>query len=133
MTEDWSAIPEWINKADGDWAMLRLAQSQPGLEDGVVFHAHQCVEKLLKACLIQQGQPIRKIHDLVALSQQLHASDASWNWEEQELDDLTSAGVLGRYPGFETSAEEAAEIAELTARLRQALLQRLGVPPEATA
>jgi HEPN domain-containing protein len=79
MAEDWSAIPEWIDKADGDWAMLRLAQSQPGLEDGVAFHPHQCVEKLLKACLIQQGESFRKIHDLVALSRQLHAADVTWN------------------------------------------------------
>ena len=40
---------------------------------------------------------------------------ASW------LADLSSGAVLARYPGFETSAEEQAELVELASNLRQAL------------
>jgi hypothetical protein len=36
-----------------------------------------------------------------------------------------------RYPGFDTSTEELQELKGLAARLRQALLLRLGLPTEA--
>ena len=69
MVEPWSAVPEWMAKAEGDWEALEilLTRDSPGLRDAVVFHAQQCVEKLLKARLIQLGQPVDKIHDLAAL------------------------------------------------------------------
>lgn len=73
MAEPWSAVPEWIAKAEGDWEALEilLTRNTPGLRDAVVFHAQQCVEKLLKARLIQLGQAVDKIHDLATLSRQL--------------------------------------------------------------
>ena len=46
----------------------------------MVFHAQQCVEKLLKARLIQLGQMVDKTHDLAALSRQLEVVDDQWNW-----------------------------------------------------
>jgi HEPN domain-containing protein len=83
----------------------------------VVFHAQQCVEKLLKARLIQLGQPVDKIHDLAALSRQLEAVD---------LSDLSSGAVLARHPGFETSAEEQDELVHIASGLREALRILLG-------
>ena len=115
-------------KAEGDWEALEilLTRDSPGLRDAVVFHAQQCVEKLLKARLIQRGQPVDKIHDLAALSRQLGAVDGQWSWESEELTDLSSGAVLARYPGFETSAEEQAELVESASRLRDALKILLG-------
>jgi HEPN domain-containing protein len=128
MVEPWSAVPEWIAKAEGDWEALEilLTRNSPGLRDAVVFHAQQCVEKLLKARLIQRGQPVDKIHDLAALSRQLEAVDSQWRWNSEELADLSSGAVLARYPGFETSAEEQAELVECASRLRDALKILLG-------
>jgi HEPN domain-containing protein len=128
MAEPWSAVPEWITKAEGDWEALEilLTRNTPGLRDAVVFHAQQCVEKLLKARLIQLGQTVDRIHDLAALSHQLEAVDDQWSWDGEELADLSSGAVLARYPGFETSAEEQAELVELAGNLRQALRTLLG-------
>lgn len=128
MDEGWSAVPEWIAKADGDWEVLEilLTRNSPGLRDAVVFHAQQCVEKLLKARLIQLGQPVDKIHDLAALSRQLEAVDDQWSWDGEDLADLSSGAVLARYPGFETSAEEQEELVQIASRLRQALTILLG-------
>ena len=128
MVEPWSAVPEWIAKAEGDWEALEilLSRSTPGLRDSVVFHAQQSVEKLLKARLIQLGQPVDKIHDLAALSRQLEVVDDQWSWDDQELADLSAGAVLARYPGFETSAEEQAELVELASKVRQALRILLG-------
>lgn len=128
MAEPWSAVPEWIAKAEGDWEALEilLARNTPGLRDAVVFHAQQCVEKLLKARLIQLGQTVDKIHDLATLSRQLEAVDRQWSWDGEELADLSTGAVLARYPGFETSAEEQADLVQIASRLRQALRILLG-------
>jgi hypothetical protein len=128
MAEAWTAVPEWIAKAEGDWEALEilLTRNTPGLRDAVVFHAQQCVEKLLKARLIQLGQMVDKTHDLAALSRQLEVVDDQWNWDVEDLADLSSGAVLARYPGFETSAEEQADLVELASRLRQALRMLLG-------
>ena len=50
MAEPWSAVPEWMAKAEGDWEALEilLSRNSPRLRVSVVFHAQQCVEKLLK-------------------------------------------------------------------------------------
>ena len=132
MVEPWSAVPEWMIKAEGDWEALEilLTRNSPGLRDAVVFHAQQYVEKLLKARLIQLGQPVDKIHDLAALSRQLEAVDGQWSWDSEELADLSSGAVLARYPGFETSAEEQAELVELASHLRRALRILLGSEEE---
>jgi len=123
MVEPWSAVPEWMIKAEGDWEALEILQTRnsPGLRDAVVFHAQQCVEKLLKARLIQLGQPVDKIHDLAALSRQLEAVDGQWSWDAEDLSDLSSGAVLARYPGFETSAEEQVELVQIARGLREAL------------
>lgn len=90
MAEPWSAVPEWIAKAEGDWEALEilLTRNTPGLRDAVVFHAQQSVEKLLKARLIQLGQMVDKIHDLAALSRQLEAVDGQWRWDGEVQADL---------------------------------------------
>ena len=84
---------------------------------------------MLKARLIQLGQTIRKTHDLASLSVALQAADAQWRWDASELDDLRDAGVMNRYPGFDTSEQEMQDLMELSARLRQALLNELGMSP----
>ena len=98
MAEPWSAVPEWIGKADGDWEALEilLSGNSPRLGDSVVFHAQQCVEKLLKARLIQLGHPVEKTHDLATLSRKLEAVDRQWSWDAEELSDLSSGAVLAR-------------------------------------
>lgn len=67
-----------------------------------------------------------RIHDLAGLSRQLQAVDGQWSWDEEELADLSSGAVLARYPGFETSAEEQAELVEVASTVRQALKILLG-------
>ena len=104
MAEGWTAVPEWLAKAEGDWEALELlvAKGSPGLRDAILFHAQQCIEKLIKARLIQLGHSVNKTHDLFVLSRQLKTVDSQWSWDDDELADLTSGAVLARYPGFET-------------------------------
>jgi HEPN domain-containing protein len=127
MAEAWSAVPEWIRKAEADWAAASTLHSQNNeeLHDAVVFHAQQCVEKLLKARLIQLNQPIQKVHDLVAVSRHLTSVDSDWQWDEENLSDLSTGAVLARYPGFETTADDADELFVLAGEIRAALLTLL--------
>ncbi|MFO7628032.1 MAG: HEPN domain-containing protein [Prochlorococcaceae cyanobacterium] len=127
MAEAWSAVPEWVRKAEADWiaATTLHSQNEEALHDAVVFHAQQCVEKLLKARLIQLDQPIQKVHDLVAVSRQLANVDSDWQWDEEDLSDLSTGAVLARYPGFETTADDAAELMGLAGKIRMALLSLL--------
>jgi HEPN domain-containing protein len=127
MAEAWSAVPEWVRKAEADWIAAKTlhSQNEEVLHDAVVFHAQQCVEKLLKARLIQLNQPIQKVHDLVAVSRQLASVDSDWQWDEEDLSDLSTGAVLARYPGFETTADDAAELMALAGKMRIALLSLL--------
>ena len=87
----------------------------------MVFHAQQSVEKLLKARLIQLGQPWTKSMIWLPCLASWKPVDGQWSWDDEELADLSAGAVLARYPGFETSAEEQAELVEFASRLRQAL------------
>ena len=62
-------VKQWLLKARSD---LRTAEHTLGLTedcpyDTVCFHAHQCVEKSLKAVLVASQIPFRKTHDLEEL------------------------------------------------------------------
>ena len=65
------------------------------------------------------------MHDLVAVSRQLASVDSDWKWNEEDLSDLSSGAVMARYPGFKTTAEDAAELIDLAGRTRAALLPLL--------
>jgi hypothetical protein len=117
MAERNPVVEEWISKAEGDWdwTEIEVDRLTARMRDGYVYHLQQCVEK--------------KTHDLVRLSQLLQGVDPGWSWDEDELEDLTESGVMNRYPGFDTSTEELQELKGMAARLRQALLLRLGLNP----
>ena len=57
---------EWINKAEADFATAQRelqVQQRPNY-DAVCFHAQQCIEKYLKACLQEESIAFTKTHDL---------------------------------------------------------------------
>ena len=119
MAERNPLVEEWIAKAEGDWDWneVDLSLISPRMRDGYVYHLQECVEKLIKARLLQLAQMFKKTNDLVALSRTPQQLDPDWSWDEDELEDLTESGVMNRYPGF---------VKEMASRLRQALLLRLG-------
>ncbi len=65
------SVPVWIGRAQHDFdTMEAMAKVEDPPWDVVCFHAHQCVEKLLKACLIAKSNRPPRTHNLVDLLDQ---------------------------------------------------------------
>jgi HEPN domain-containing protein len=95
---------EWGQKAEGDYTVAAtLWQAESTVYDAICFHAQQCIEKYLKAWLVEHESTFPKTHDLEALAKQCLPSLPDLASLMDELRLLTSFAVEIRYPG--TSAE----------------------------
>ena len=113
-------VKEWRDKAEGDYATAQRelkAQQNPNY-DAVCFHAQQCIEKLMKAALIQRQIVPPKTHDLFLLDKLLRPVCTDWQTAVDELRFLTRAAVDFRYPGESADREEAEEALEICSTLR---------------
>ena len=100
---------EWINKAEADFASAGReyrARKRPNY-DAACFFAQQCVEKYLKARLVEAGIAFPKTHDLEALLDLVLAVEPHWNFFRSILVDLTAYAVAFRYPGDSATREMA--------------------------
>jgi HEPN domain-containing protein len=100
---------EWIAKAEGDFAMMERecqVQQDPNY-DGICFHAQQCAEKYLKARLCEADISFGKIHDLVALLEQILRIKPEWETFREDLAYLSDFSVTFRYPGESADRESA--------------------------
>ena len=116
-------VRQWVDKAERDFATARReleAVSAPNY-DAVCYHAQQCIEKLMKALLIQHGEPPPRTHGLITLNTLLIPLEAEWNAFPDELRFLTRAAVDFRYPGSTADMETAREAVAIATRLRSRL------------
>ncbi|OHB48623.1 MAG: hypothetical protein A2Y10_12140 [Planctomycetes bacterium GWF2_41_51] len=120
-------IEEWIRKADADYATASREMSvrEDTNFDAICFHSQQCIEKLMKALLIKNGQTPPKIHDLFHLSLLLSPVCKKWSCRHEDLRYLTRASVDFRYPGESADKDEAAHALEICSNLRTVLHQLL--------
>lgn len=61
--------------ADIDEKFIETTKSQDGLEDGVLVHCQQCVEKNLKGIIVKKYGMVSKEHNLVKLLEVLYLAD----------------------------------------------------------
>jgi HEPN domain-containing protein/predicted nucleotidyltransferase len=62
------SLGEWIARAQRDFTVMDvLLVHAPDVRDAAVFHAHQAVEKTLKAVLVSRHVPPPRTHDLTRL------------------------------------------------------------------
>ena len=122
-------IKEWIVKAEGDFATAsrEFSVSKDPNYDAVCFHSQQCVEKYLKALLMDKEQKPSRIHDLAELSRVLTSVYPEWNWPIEDFHLLSRAAVIFRYPGEIADIEEAGAAYEICKRLRSELRKNLGI------
>lgn len=120
-------VKEWLEKAEKDYATARreLAALEDPNYDAVCFHAQQCIEKLMKALLIQHQVMPGKTHDLAYLNQLLLPVCPEWFWPLEDLRFLTRAAVAFRYPGEAADREDATQALDIATRLRDKLLSLL--------
>lgn len=95
------AVREWVEKAEADFISAGReyrARKQPNF-DAACFFAQQCLEKYLKARLVQAGANVPRIHDLEALLELILPLEPLWEVFRPQLATLTSYAVVFRYPG----------------------------------
>jgi HEPN domain-containing protein len=118
---------EWVNKAEGDFRTAQREISAPDRPnyDAACFHAQQCVEKYLKARLVEADKTFPKVHDLTALLRLVLPLEPSWAFLEKGMDQLTSMAVEVRYPGITADIEDATEAVHLAAQVRDTIRHAL--------
>jgi HEPN domain-containing protein len=75
--------------------------------DAICFHAQQCAEKYLKARLAEANIQFGKVHDLVALLDQVLGIQPDWDIFREDLAYLSDFAVSFRYPGESADKDSA--------------------------
>ncbi len=120
---------EWVEKAEGDFATARRelrARKDPNY-DAACFHAQQCAEKYLKACLQEEDLPFGRTHNLSALLDLWLPLEPSWESLRPELRALTAFAIGVRYPGESADKAMAREALALCRKVRRQTRLRLGL------
>ena len=120
---------EWVKKAEGDFrtASREWRVRKDPTYDAVCFHAHQCVEKYLKARLQEAAIPIEKTHNLIALLDVGLQVQPLWEAWRNDLAVLSASAVAFRYPGDSADKETAREAILICRRLRKQIRESLGL------
>jgi HEPN domain-containing protein len=126
-----TVVAEWVAKAEGDYVVLRRemrARKAPNY-DAVCFHSQQCVEKYLKARLMQAKIRFGKIHDLVKLLDAVLPVEPLWEAFRADFRRLSAYAVAYRYPGESANRQEAKDAAGRCGKFREAARAALRLPP----
>ena len=73
-------VDQWISKAEGDFgvASREIKVAADNSFDAVCFHAQQCIEKLMKAVLVQYGCTPPRTHGLIELDELIRSLNPGW-------------------------------------------------------
>ena len=119
---------EWVKKAEEDYKAIKILLGANEFPPSVVgFHAQQCVEKFLKAFLVNHGAKPPRTHDLVELNSRCVEIDPDFKSISDSLHILNPFSTNFRYPGLETDAEEAREAAKHAEKVRDFVREKLGL------
>jgi len=110
----------WVEKAEGDYEMVRMAlHRKKPLTDIASFHAQQCAEKYLKAILLERGREFPKTHDLILLSNLCAQAGVFVEVDPKQLNTLSDDAVRSRYPGAAQTLDEARDALEIAKAVRK--------------
>jgi HEPN domain-containing protein len=123
------ATTAWVEKAEEDHAPAHdlLDRPQPVFLNAAAFHAQQCVEKYLKACLQEREIPFPRTHDLDALAALLDPRLSQLVPHRERLQWLTTYAVDIRYPGADVDRDEATAALQIASDIRALIRQALGL------
>lgn len=97
----------WVLKAEKDIKTAEiLIKSQENIMESVCFHSQQCVEKILKAFLVEKGIEFRKTHDIGELVLLCRKADESFSEIDTEnITGMTFFATEMRYPDADANPE----------------------------
>ena len=97
-----AVVIEWVEKGESDYRVaVRESQAiNPPEPDAVCFHAQQCVEKYVKAFLVERGVEFDYIHNMPYLHGKCVSADPEFNSYKDDFDALDDYSVDLRYPGI---------------------------------
>ena len=104
----------WIGEAKEDLESASILL-QHGKYRGACFHSQQCVEKALKAVILEKGRRPSRTHDLVELLKAAGAEGAQVNLDMDDVSFLNSI-YHGRYPTEEGLLPHGEPLAEDASR-----------------
>jgi HEPN domain-containing protein len=124
-----AATREWVDKAEADYAaalVMRRSRKKYS-RDIVCFHLQQCVEKYLKARLIEGGIAFPKTHDLERLLDLAVAIEPLWAVLRPAMAAITDHAIESRYPGRTADPAEVRTLLRDSGRIREIVRQSLGL------
>ncbi|MBX5492858.1 MAG: HEPN domain-containing protein [Chloroflexi bacterium] len=118
---------DWLDRAERDLRLARLAVGDPSLSGLAAFHCQQAAEKALKAFLAWRNQPLPRTHDLPALLVRCQALEPAFAALQHAAGTLDVYLTAGRYPdtGPEPSAAEAEQALQLAEQVVAFVAARL--------
>ncbi len=110
---------EWLDRAERDLRLARLAIGDPALAGLAAFHCQQAAEKALKAYLASRDQPLPRTHDLPALLSRCRALEPAFAALDEAARTLDTYLTAGRYPdaGPEPSSAEVQQALQLAGQV----------------
>ena len=117
---------EWVKKAENDFKVA--CQILRRRKDIVpCFHCQQCVEKYLKARLLEAGIGFPRPHDLLQLLNACLPVEPLWSAYSKVADGMTDYAVDFRYPGHTATLREAKMALKHCCSLRAEARRSLGL------
>ncbi|MCB9365774.1 MAG: HEPN domain-containing protein [Calditrichaeota bacterium] len=120
---------EWIDKAEEDFEVAGvLAQTKSGkFSNSICNHSQQCAEKYLKAVLQEHRLHVPKTHDLVELLDGVVELIPMIEAQRDACRELTRYATIYRYPGFDTSRDDAKRALSQCAGIRRDVRHHFGM------
>lgn len=121
---------EWIRVAEEDFTVANLAfrsRTRKPTASSIGFHCQQCIEKYLKARMVEDGTPVIRTHDLQTLLNRLVAQHPLWAAFHTTLGNLTDYAVKFRYPGHTATRTDAREALKACRSIRGEVRLSLGL------
>ena len=100
---------EWVQKGENDFTVASqiLRRRKDRVPDAACFFCQQCVEKYLKARMVEAGVPFPKAHDLFLLVNLASTVEPHWLAFASAAKAITNYAVDFRYPGHSATLREA--------------------------
>jgi HEPN domain-containing protein len=120
---------EWVKKAENDFKVASqiLRRRKDVVPDAACFFCQQCVEKYLKAHLLEAGIAFPRTHDLLQLLNVCTQLQPSWSAYAKVVDAMSDYAVDFRYPGHAATLREAKMALKHCRTLRGEVRRVLGI------